>query len=69
MEAYETLIKAIEALKNQGYTTDFNIKENLLIVLMARINCCIMILLLINPFVLMSMKTRQTKWHFMPLPH
>ena len=30
MEAYETLIEAIEALKNQGYTTDFNIKENLL---------------------------------------
>lgn len=31
MEAYETLIEAIESLKKQGYSKDFNIKENLLL--------------------------------------
>lgn len=30
MENYETLSQAIEALKEQGYTADFNLKENCL---------------------------------------
>lgn len=30
MENYETLSQAIEALKNQGYIADFNLKENCL---------------------------------------
>ncbi len=30
MESYETLSEAIEALKLQGYTADFNLKENCL---------------------------------------
>jgi len=30
MESYETLTEAIEELKKQGYTEDFNIQENLL---------------------------------------
>lgn len=30
MESYETLSEAIEALKQQGYTEDFNLKENCL---------------------------------------
>jgi len=28
MESYDTLTEAINALKKQGYTVDFNIKEN-----------------------------------------
>lgn len=28
METYDTLLQAIEALKNQGYTEDFNLKQN-----------------------------------------
>jgi hypothetical protein len=31
MENYETLTQAIEALKTQGYTEDFNLKENCLL--------------------------------------
>ncbi len=27
MEAYDTLVEAINALRNQGYTEDFNLKE------------------------------------------
>ncbi len=30
MESYETLTEAIAALKTQGYTEDFNLKENCL---------------------------------------
>ncbi len=30
MESYETLSEAISALKQQGYTQDFNLKENCL---------------------------------------
>ncbi len=30
MENYDTLSQAIEALKKQGYTEDFNLKENCL---------------------------------------
>ena len=30
MENYETLTQAINALKSQGYTQDFNLKENCL---------------------------------------
>lgn len=30
MESYETLSEAIEALKEQGYTEDFNIHDNIL---------------------------------------
>jgi hypothetical protein len=30
MESYETLSEAIAALKQQGYTEDFNLKENCL---------------------------------------
>jgi hypothetical protein len=30
MESYETLSEAISALKEQGYTEDFNLKENCL---------------------------------------
>lgn len=30
MENYETLSEAIDALKKQGYTEDFNLKENCL---------------------------------------
>jgi EAL domain-containing protein (putative c-di-GMP-specific phosphodiesterase class I) len=30
MESYETLTEAIAALKQQGYTEDFNLKENCL---------------------------------------
>ena len=30
MESYETLSEAIEALKQQGYTENFNLKENCL---------------------------------------
>ncbi len=30
MESYETLTEAITALKTQGYTEDFNLKENCL---------------------------------------
>ncbi|MFN0081582.1 MAG: phosphoribosylpyrophosphate synthetase [Ferruginibacter sp.] len=30
MENYDTLTQAIEALKQQGYTEDFNLKENCL---------------------------------------
>jgi hypothetical protein len=30
MESYETLSEAITALKQQGYTEDFNLKENCL---------------------------------------
>lgn len=30
MESYETLVEALEALKKQGYTHDFNIKNELI---------------------------------------
>jgi hypothetical protein len=28
MESYDTLVNAIKALKSQGYTEDFNLKQN-----------------------------------------
>jgi ubiquitin len=36
MESYETLTEVIVALKEQGYTEDFNVKENCLKCIAAR---------------------------------